>query len=85
MLTQHAAVASRQDLFILTNSHMLLEEDSRLIVSEDSGSVEGLFFVALVCGGEGGGARKKSLCALAQMEYLTHMNEEGLFFDECLP
>lgn len=65
MLTQHAAVASRQDLFILTNSHMLLEEDSRLIVSEDSGSVEGLFFVTLVCStpenkvcGEGGQERK---------------------------
>lgn len=83
MLTQRAAVASRQDLFVLTNSHMLLEEDGRFIVSEDSGSVEGLLFVTpvrstpenKVCGGAGGGGQEREMVVVARSDGIFNSRE----------
>lgn len=57
---------------------MLLEEDSRLIVSEDSGSVEGLFFVTLVCvcvWGEGSGGGKKEKVVRARSDGIFNSHE----------
>lgn len=67
-------------LFILSDSHVLLKEESGLVPSGGSSSTEGLFFVTLCLTADGrvlgdGGDRAD------QMEYLT---ERRVFFNECL-